>query len=117
MYVFHILSIYTQEASGEDTTSLNPLCAHPSVQNDLLEVYGHIGEPDSLYGAIILFSPQEELRRRWYEHEGQWDKALSKSMMHHNISLFTTKLKSIKQYRIEVFLFICISFDFHLSVH
>ena len=94
VHISYILSIYTQEASGENTTSLNPLWAHPSVQKDLLEVYGHIGEPDSLYGAIILFSPQEELRRRWYEHEGQWDKALSKSMMH-NISLFTTKLKSM----------------------
>lgn len=62
----------------------DPVEANPSVKTQLLTVYDNIREPDSLYGAIILYSPQEELRKRLYEHEGKWDKALSE-LAHVNV--------------------------------
>ena len=71
----HFVSIYEMEGRGEEVPY--PLQSNPTVECQLLSVYDNIGEPDSLYGAIILYSPQEELRKRLYEHQGQWDKALS----------------------------------------
>ncbi len=68
--------VYEREASGECVP--NPIEANPLVKSQFLDVYSNIGESDSIYGAIILYSPQEELRRRLYDHEGDWDKALGK---------------------------------------
>lgn len=38
----------------------------------LLDVYCQIGEPDGSYGACILFSPENELTKRLYEHQNEW---------------------------------------------
>ena len=52
----------------------------------LLEAYRHIGEPDSLYGACSSFTNtsnksfvgSHSTRLSLYEHEGDWQRALSK---------------------------------------
>ncbi len=65
------------DGAAFDEEEIDPLDGNPSVKNLLLTVYDNIREPDSLYGAIILYSPQQELRQRLYEHQGHWDRALS----------------------------------------
>ena len=62
---------------SSQTTSLED----PDVQNLLLEVYGRIGEPDSMYGACAAHSVNEATRVRMYEHEGEWQKSLSECIL------------------------------------
>ncbi|XP_057606316.1 serine-protein kinase ATM isoform X6 [Hippopotamus amphibius kiboko] len=47
-----------------------------SLQDLLLEIYGSIGEPDSLYGCGGGKMLQPLTRLRTYEHEAMWGKAL-----------------------------------------
>ncbi len=54
--------------------------AEVKAQELLLEAYSRIGEPDSLYGACSAHATDEAIRVRLYQHEGQWHKALSKSI-------------------------------------
>ena len=47
------------------------------VQDLLLDACRNIGEPDSLYGACSALSLDERTLLTLYEHEGQWQAALS----------------------------------------
>lgn len=49
----------------------------PNVQQLLLEAYGNIGEPDSLYGVCASKTVSKETWMKLYEQEGDWEKSLS----------------------------------------
>ena len=49
-----------------------------SYQTLVLEAYGSIGEPDSMYGAGAGRLADIDSRVRTYMHEQAWDKALGK---------------------------------------
>ena len=49
-----------------------------SYQTLVLEAYGSIGEPDSMYGAGAGRLADVESRIRTYMHEHAWDKALGR---------------------------------------
>ena len=101
-YSYFFDRVYDREASGESVP--NPIDANPMVKSQFLDVYTNIGESDSLYGAIILYSPQEELRRRLYEHEGHWDKALSeyKDICYIGTSLSLCVIKTLLIRRLDI---------------
>ena len=50
-----------------------------SYQTLILEAYGSIGEPDSVYGAGAGRLADIDSRIRTYMHEDAWDKALGKN--------------------------------------
>ena len=66
--------------SMDTTTGLTGLASleESSVQQLLLEAYGNIGEPDSLYGVCASKSVSKETWMHLYEQEGDWEKSLSK---------------------------------------
>lgn len=69
----------TGQTSLTGETSLTGL-ENPSVQQLLLEAYGNIGEPDSLYGVCASKSASKETWMYLYEQEGDWEKSLSKEI-------------------------------------
>lgn len=52
-----------------------------SYQTLVLEAYGSIGEPDSMYGAGAGRLADIDSRVRTYMHEQAWDKALGEEMV------------------------------------
>ena len=53
-----------------------------SYQTLILEAYGAIGEPDSMYGAGAGRLADIDSRVRTYMHEHAWDKALGMALLH-----------------------------------
>ena len=68
--VYIVCDIFISYRNEEDCDDI--LTEHPLVQSMLLDVYCQIGEPDGSYGACILFSPENELTKRLYEHQNEW---------------------------------------------
>lgn len=66
--------------SSEDSLST-------SYQNLVLEAYGSIGEPDSMYGAGAGRLADIDSRVRTYLHEHAWDKALGRKTWLCNIDV------------------------------
>ena len=60
-----------------------------SYQTLILEAYGSIGEPDSVYGAGAGRLADIDSRIRTYMHEDAWDKALGRN----TINLWICKIK------------------------
>lgn len=63
-------SFTSQNSEGSLSTSYQTL---------ILEAYGSIGEPDSVYGAGAGRLADIDSRIRTYMHEDAWDKALGRN--------------------------------------
>ena len=61
----------------EVTGELSQQIESVDVQRMLLVAYRQIGEPDSLYGACSTHVTDETTRVHLYQHEKEWEKALS----------------------------------------
>lgn len=66
------MEIATSQSSEESLST--------SYQTLVLEAYGSIGEPDSMYGAGAGRLANIDSRVRTYMHEHAWDKALGRKM-------------------------------------
>ena len=77
------MAVDDEAIAMDTTTGLTGLSSleEPSVQQLLLEAYSDIGEPDSLYGVCAGKSVMKGTWMRLYEHEGDWEKSLSKRML------------------------------------
>ena len=69
--------ICIDDNSDTSVTSPAPLTISNTIQQLLIDTYSIIGEPDGLYGTMASHDVDPAMRVKFYNHEGNWHRALS----------------------------------------